>query len=146
MFPPCVTELCFLCLQLCLPARVQEDLQQCESEHLGPMDALPAESEPLPRPGSEEKSRYSVRSFNPRRRCSCFFVCLFFLSLLTATEMGEQSSVCRWKGGHSVPGSPGLHLPLFIRCGEWQTSFFQWGGNACCGNEWMWLLPTVHVT
>lgn len=41
------------------------------------MDALPAQSEPLPWPGSEEKSRYSVWSFNPL--CCCSWLFFFFV-------------------------------------------------------------------
>lgn len=37
--------------------------------------------------------------------------------------MGGQPSVRRWKAGHSIPGSAGLHLPLLIRSGEWRARF-----------------------
>lgn len=37
------------CLQLCVAARVQEDFQQRESEHLGPVDAPALQCQRRPR-------------------------------------------------------------------------------------------------
>lgn len=45
---------------------------------------------------------------------------------VTASEVGPQPLVCKWRAGHAVPGSFGLHLPLLICCGEWLTQW-DWG-------------------
>lgn len=87
-------ELCSLSLQLCVSACVKEDVQQCESEHLRPMDALPAEPEPLPRPGSQgaEASQHGARYVHP--------LYPVFIHLLIVCPLGFFLRWQTWEGNH----------------------------------------------
>lgn len=46
------------------------------------------------------------------------YSCLLAWFVSPTVDLGGQSPVCRWREGHAVPGSPGLHLPLLLRGGE----------------------------
>lgn len=126
---PC--ELCSLSLQLCVPARVKEDVQQRESEHLGPMDALPAEPEPLPRPGSHgaQASRHGARSVHP--------LCI---DLLFVFPLGFFLRWQTWEGNHLFEDEK--EATLFLGALDSIFLFSYAVVSGCCALEqtcaWSW--------
>lgn len=98
------------------------------------MDALPTESEPLPWPGSEEKSHYSVWSFNPLCRCSWLFWGFFVPSdcnrhgrAIICLQM-KRRPLCSWE-----PWTPSSSFHTLW----WVASIFLCVRRECQLREWV---------